>query len=168
MELSRLQIYYQKNKEIVKARAKEWAKNNPDRVRASLQKPERKLKKKLADKRWCSENREKSRQIKARWQKKNASHRALKESQRRDAIKQATPRWADLSLIKKFYLERPPNMSVDHIYPIKSSWCCGLHVIENLQYLPLIDNILKQNKRPACEPKSQAHDVNRGEREIAI
>jgi len=60
----------------------------------------------------------------------------------------ATPKWADLTAIKNFYLNCPPGFHVDHILPLRGVNVCGLHVIENLQYLPALENLQKSNKFP--------------------
>ena len=39
-------------------------------------------------------------------------------------------------------------MEVDHIYPIVSDEVCGLHTLENLQYLTKYDNASKGNRMP--------------------
>ena len=57
-----------------------------------------------------------------------------------------TPKWADISAIIEFYRNRPLGMHVDHIYPLNSNWVCGLHVIENMQYLTAEENLSKSNK----------------------
>jgi hypothetical protein len=58
----------------------------------------------------------------------------------------ATPRWANLSAIRDFYANCPEGHHVDHIVPIKGKAVSGLHVIENLQYLPASENQRKSNK----------------------
>lgn len=61
-------------------------------------------------------------------------------------IKAATPAWADLSAIRLFYQNRPAGHNVDHIIPLAGTDVCGLHVLENLQYLPAAANKSKSNK----------------------
>jgi len=58
------------------------------------------------------------------------------------------PKWADLVAIEEFYKNCPEGMSVDHIYPLQGELCCGLHVLENLQYLSIKDNSSKNNRMP--------------------
>lgn len=70
--------------------------------------------------------------------------RAVAARARRNRL--ATPPWADLEAIRAFYKATPPGMSVDHITPLRGKNICGLHVLENLQYLDAIENIRKSNR----------------------
>ena len=71
----------------------------------------------------------------------------LARSNNRRAYKMdATPEWADLEKIKEIYFNRPDGYHVDHIIPLQSEIVCGLHVPENLQYLPAYTNRAKGNK----------------------
>jgi hypothetical protein len=49
--------------------------------------------------------------------------------------------------------ERKPldSFSVDHIVPLKGRSACGLHVQDNLQVMPLLQNIRKHNKFEEAE-----------------
>ena len=58
---------------------------------------------------------------------------------------QRTPPWADLEAIKFFYECRPAGCHVDHIIPLQGENISGLHVAENLQWLPAKQNIQKGN-----------------------
>lgn len=66
-------------------------------------------------------------------------------SRRRAALLLATPSWANSEAIKKIYEHCPPGHEVDHIVPLQGELVCGLHVAENLQYLPSFDNRSKGN-----------------------
>jgi hypothetical protein len=59
--------------------------------------------------------------------------------------KKRTPMWADVDAIKKFYREKPEGYHVDHVIPLNGKLVSGLHVLENLQYLPAKENNLKNN-----------------------
>ena len=67
--------------------------------------------------------------------------KGLRIRQRR--IKQQTPVWADTAAIKLFYLNCPNGYHVDHIVPLAGKTVSGLHTLENLQYLPIADNLKK-------------------------
>lgn len=58
-----------------------------------------------------------------------------------------TPIWANTDVIAEFYRNRPEGMHVDHIEPLNGEFVCGLHVIDNLQYLPAQENLSKGNKQ---------------------
>ena len=55
------------------------------------------------------------------------------------------PKWADIGAIREFYMNRPKGYEVDHIIPLGGKLVSGLHVLENLQYLPVAENRSKQN-----------------------
>lgn len=58
---------------------------------------------------------------------------------------QRTPKWADIKAITEFLSARPPGYHLDHILPIRGKTVSGLHVLENLQYLPADKNRAKSN-----------------------
>lgn len=64
----------------------------------------------------------------------------------RSRLRKAMPKWACKNSIKAFYENKPSGFHVDHIVPIRGKLVCGLHVVENLQYLTEKENILKSNK----------------------
>lgn len=70
------------------------------------------------------------------------------EAQKTRKRKRATPPWADLAAIKEFYKNCPEGYQVDHIIPLCGKDVCGLHVLENLQYLTARENMAKGNKWP--------------------
>lgn len=84
---------------------------------------------------WRDQNREKSRnyqktpRAKARRNlKKNLYSRFRDQKQR--------PTWSQANAILDFYVKCPPGHVVDHIVPLRGKIVSGLHVLENLQYLP--------------------------------
>lgn len=80
------------------------------------------------------------------WRINNPGKKAHKESLRRCRQLKATPKWANLYEIKKFYENCPKGYHVDHIIPLKGKNISGLHVIGNLQYLPAKENLKKGNR----------------------
>lgn len=57
----------------------------------------------------------------------------------------ATPLWTDKQELLQIYKNCPEGFEVDHIVPLKHPLVCGLHVKENLQYLPKEVNRKKSN-----------------------
>lgn len=133
----RCRRYYRENKEKCRASNNKWASENRDRLAA-------------AAKLWRAENAEKLRVHRRVWVERNrgkslAIRRAVQS--RREASKiMATPKWADMSEILRFYENTPPGHHVDHIVPLRGRNVCGLHVLDNLQYLPASENVSKGNR----------------------
>ena len=81
-----------------------------------------------------------------KWRKANPAHRnALKRKYVADKDNR-TPKWADLSKIVDVYKNCPEGYHVDHIIPLRAKNVSGLHIHYNLQYLPAIDNMRKNNR----------------------
>jgi len=55
------------------------------------------------------------------------------------------PSWADMNKIREIYVNRPEGCHVDHIIPLRGKTVSGLHVENNLQYLPAMENMKKHN-----------------------
>jgi hypothetical protein len=83
------------------------------------------------------------------FQKDNPGKATAKVAKRRSKKLQATPEWADLSAIQAFYEACPEGHHVDHTIPLQGRTVCGLHVLENLQYLTATENLSKGNKHEA-------------------
>lgn len=90
--------------------------------------------------------RERNRARTSKWKKDNWESYKAYLALRKKRVKQATPRWADLNAIREFYLKCPEGYHVDHIIPLNGENISGLHCIDNLQYLPAIENLKKGNK----------------------
>ena len=156
--------YYEKHKEVVLVRMRNFYEENKGR-----------LKQKSADYFRC--NREKALASGALYRKKNratvlarkaddyqknkvarlvaaaAYKKAHPEkcnagkAKRRACKLLATPRWADLNAINDVYLEASyMQMHVDHIIPLQGITVCGLHVWDNLQLLTASENSSKNNR----------------------
>jgi len=135
--------WYERNKELTKQRAREWALANPEKRKKSIDK-------------WRKENREQHNQTNRDYFAQNPEKRAAHQAKRRAAKLQRTPCWLTsegLWLIEEYYhlaqkrtelLGFPRH--VDHIIPLRGRNVSGLHVPENLQVIPGIENIKKSNK----------------------
>lgn len=55
------------------------------------------------------------------------------------------PPWQDKEELWAFYKACPDGMQVDHIIPLNNEIVCGLHTVNNLQYLSVEDNSRKSN-----------------------
>jgi hypothetical protein len=55
------------------------------------------------------------------------------------------PAWSEKKAIETFYENCPQGHEVDHIYPLQGKTVSGLHVLGNLQYLPMSVNRSKGN-----------------------
>lgn len=110
--------YYRENAEYVKARQRHYRVVDPEKLRARRRKHYRENKAQYIQ---------------------HARNRELKQGL-------ATPKWADLDGIAFFYQNCPDGWHVDHIIPLQGKLASGLHVLENLQYLPAAVNTSKSNK----------------------
>lgn len=65
---------------------------------------------------------------------------------RRGQMTHRTPSWSQKEMIRLFYNACPEGYEVDHVIPLQGKLVSGLHVLENLQYLPIAENRSKGNK----------------------
>lgn len=119
--------YYLKNKETCNKQSFAWAKANPEKMRVS----------------WLRHSKTEHGLKRHRFQE--AKRRAMKIS--------ATPSWVNMKEIKDFYMNCPAGYHVDHIIPLNHPLVCGLHILWNLQYLPALENIRKNNKVEGLDGK---------------
>jgi len=75
-----------------------------------------------------------------------SSTQAGRQAEYKTSKIQRTVSWSELDKIKEFYNNCPQGHHVDHIIPLNGEKVSGLHVLENLQYLPASDNCSKNNK----------------------
>ena len=54
--------------------------------------------------------------------------------------------WTEVEQIQAFYAKCPEGYQVDHIIPLLGKEVSGLHVLSNLQYLSVAENMIKSNK----------------------
>jgi hypothetical protein len=113
-----MKYYRELRKDSVKAKQKEWADSNRDKENARWRK-------------WYSQNR-KERYLQTQFEKAEKLKRM--------------PSWADKDAIAEFYRNCPDGHHVDHIVPLRGKNVSGLHILENLQYLPARDNMSKGNR----------------------
>jgi hypothetical protein len=111
-------------------------------------------------KKWAADNPEQHLRICAAFRKRNLSRLRREDlarqkqypqkyaelAMRRHTAKlQRMPPWADLEAIKFFYDYCPKGCQVDHIIPLRGKFISGLHIAENLQWLPKSANVRKNN-----------------------
>lgn len=139
---------YQKNKESRCAQAKiDYLKNREKRLKQmSIWGKENRETIREYKKEWCLKNPDKVKNNRKRFVKNNKGKIKAAKAQRRSMLLQQTPKWADLKAIEEFYKNCPEGHHVDHVIPLKGKNVRGLHVLDNLQYLPALENIRKNNK----------------------
>ncbi|RZK45061.1 MAG: hypothetical protein EOO61_01425 [Hymenobacter sp.] len=80
------------------------------------------------------------------YQKTHVLEQRARSAKRRAIETRAIPKWANMSAIRQVYLNCPAGYHVDHYYPLQGENVCGLHVVENLQYLTEFENLSKGNR----------------------
>ena len=91
---------------------------------------------------------EKQRKAFERYKKTDKGRAALKRglTNRRAARQNALPPWVDTVTLSDFITSCPEGYHIDHIIPMKAKNVCGLHTLDNLQYLPAQENRKKYNR----------------------
>jgi hypothetical protein len=122
------------NQEKMRIARKKWRDTNKDLI---LENQRRKR----------EENREEFNLYHREYHAKNHEYRTKYiNAHRRGRISNATPLWSNKPAIRQFYVNCPEGFHVDHIIPLHGKKVSGLHVLENLQYLPATENLRKSNK----------------------
>jgi hypothetical protein len=147
-ENSRRKRQRQANLDNARAREAQWREKNREKSRTYIREWKRENRDKVnqAERERRAANADRQRELRSQWNKENKDYWRYKNAERRARKLQATPKWADLDAIKKFYAACPDGYHVDHIIPLRGETVSGLHVLENLQYLPAAENQKKSNK----------------------
>lgn len=127
---------------------REWRAKNPERWKALRAKYEAASAERIAEQKaeWRKKNAAKHYAANLRWIQKHRGKARAQRALRKAHVKLHTPAWADKEAIKFFYECRPAGCHVDHIIPLRGEAVCGLHVAENLQWLPASENCRKRNR----------------------
>lgn len=165
--------HYEANKEKMKARAKRWCAENPEKVsaigkvyRAGPSRPKtlgnkkichaRNKEKELAQVVLYRETHKEQLALATReWAKRNPEKR--RDSDHRGArhrrVRRATPGWANREMIVTMYKEaRALSLTtgikhhVDHVIPLRGKLVSGLHVETNLRVITASENQHKHNR----------------------
>lgn len=132
--------YYQKNKKVIVKQQSEYKHTTYSPSVEQKQKQAKRMKD------WYEKNRESQLEYKRQYAKDTRGSYTARDAKRRASKLQQTPKWADLKAIEEFYKNCPEGYHVDHIVPLQGKNVRGLHILENLQYLPAVENIRKSNK----------------------
>ena len=103
--------------------------------------------------RWQEAHPGKNRDRARKWVAANPNKRKAGKAKLRAAKLHRTPPWADLDTIQAFYTGCPAGHHVDHEIPLQGELISGLHVLENLQYLPATENMSKGNRIDLAAPE---------------
>ncbi|WP_143393542.1 hypothetical protein [Fimbriiglobus ruber] len=151
--------YTDANREGRAAYYKKWREKNRERIKIrkaeyyQSHKEHESRRNTAYDKKWRAANRDRRKAYEAKYRKDNKSRVTAHANKRRCRKAQATPTWADFTLITAFYeqcaritAETGVKHHVDHIVPLSSPVVCGLHCQNNLQILPEAANKRKGNR----------------------
>ena len=124
------------NKAHKNNKAREWKRNNKEKVMAG-------------NNAYMSTEKAKALRSKAaaaRY-KLNPEKYKAKSSAYCSRVRKAKPKWENENKILKYYkMAKKLGLEVDHIVPINSKLVCGLHCLDNFQFLNRKDNASKGNR----------------------
>ena len=103
--------------------------------------------------RWQEAHPGKNRVRARKWVAANPNKRKAGKAKLRADKLQRTPPWSDSAAIQAFYVGCPTGHHVDHEIPLQGKLISGLHVLENLQYLPAVENLSKGNRIDLAAPE---------------
>lgn len=130
-------------KNCATARSAKWQKENKER-------------KNKINANWRSLNIEQARKSSVDWGKNNKGHRNFLTKNRQTALLKRTPNWLtiedklhmlclyQIAAMRSKYSDE--KWHVDHIIPLQGKTVSGFHTPYNLQVIPAIDNLRKNNK----------------------
>lgn len=78
-------------------------------------------------------------------QSRTKGYARFQSRMREIAERRQRPSWANMDKLREIYVNRPDGYHVDHIIPLRGKYVSGLHVENNLQYLPAKENMIKHN-----------------------
>lgn len=135
------------NIEHKKLLQKQWYENNRENKQQydRQYREENKENKQQYDRQWYVFNIDYKRQQQKQWRENNPGLNRAKQARRRAAKLHRTPPWSETAAIKDFYANCPDGHHVDHIIPLQGETVSGLHVLQNLRYLPAKENLVKSN-----------------------
>jgi len=144
-------IYYQNNKEKVKARSKKTRINNKQELKKYFKEYAENNREKIAEyqKEYRIKNNEKTKEYRQTHIAEYNAHTMNRQARKL----QATVSYSDSKAIKRIYRTAHilskmigRKMQVDHIIPLKNNLVCGLHHENNLQIISAERNRIKKNK----------------------
>ena len=134
-------------------RMREWRARYPDKAKAAERRDNNSDAARAKSRRYHNAHRERRLAQNSEYRLRKPYVFAAKAMRRKAAKLKATPSWADQEKIAAIYAEAARltaetgiRHEVDHIFPLQSKLCCGLHVHNNLQILTKLDNLRKGNK----------------------
>jgi hypothetical protein len=139
---------YQTKKDVYLKNSNDYYKSNKDKYRKQRQS-------------YYQKNKETILKRNKKWKDSNKPKRAHDRALYRANLKNATPKWANLKAIEEIYKNCPKGYHVDHDIPLGSKIICGLHVENNLKYLPAKENMSKHCHFKAYIELSGCHDERR-------
>lgn len=148
--------YYQKHAEQKKAYSKEYYQKHTEQIKARHKRYRQKRAKhiKIYMKKYRQNNTDQIKAYNKNYLQNNKDKFNAHTRKYQAALIQRYPKWLtpeQEQQIIDFYIDCPPGMVVDHIYPLQGRYVSGLHHPDNLQYLTRLENISKHNNCPEVD-----------------